>query len=393
MSIKTVKDFNSFAGKRVLVRCDFNVPLKEGSISDDTRIKAALPTIEYLKERGARIVLVSHLGRPEGKKNLKYSLKPVANRLSELLNQDVKMFSDCIGSEIVNNTLQMKDGDVVLLENVRFYAEEEKNDKNFAKKLSENGDVFVSDAFGAAHRAHASTVGVSDYLPSVGGFLMEKEDKFLGEVLKNPEKPFVSIIGGSKVSSKIAVLESLLSKSNVVVIGGGMAYTFLYSKGYSIGKSLLESEYIDTASSFLRKAKELGVKVILPLDHIVADDFNKNSTPEYIDSLNIPENKIGMDIGVNTLKEIEKVVKTAKTIIWNGPLGVFEFDSFSKGTSKVAEMVASCSGLTVVGGGDSVAAVNKFNLSDKITHVSTGGGASLEYLEGKILPGIKVLEK
>ncbi|MBB6208179.1 phosphoglycerate kinase [Borreliella lanei] len=392
MSIKTVKDFSSFAGKRALVRCDFNVPLKEGSISDDTRIKAALSTIEYLKERGARIVLISHLGRPEGKKNLKYSLKPVANRLSELLGQDVKMLSDCIGSEIVNSTLQMKDGDVVLLENVRFYLEEEKNDKNFAKKLSENGDVFVNDAFGAAHRAHASTVGVADYLPSVGGFLMEKEDKFLGGVLKNPERPFVSIIGGSKVSSKIAVLESLLSKSNVVVIGGGMAYTFLYSEGYSIGKSLLENEYIDIASSFLKKAKELGVKVILPLDHIVADDFNKNATPEYIDSFNIPENKIGMDIGANTLKEIEKVVKTAKTIIWNGPLGVFEFDLFSKGTAEVAEMVASCSGLTVVGGGDSVAAVNKFNLSDKITHVSTGGGASLEYLEGKILPGIKVLE-
>ncbi|EEF84200.1 phosphoglycerate kinase [Borreliella spielmanii] len=393
MAIKTLKDFNSFAGKRALVRCDFNVPLKEGNISDDTRIKAALPTIEYLRKRGAKVVLVSHLGRPEGKKNLKYSLKPVANRLSELLDQDVKMLSDCIGSEIVNSTLQMKDGDIVLLENVRFYAEEEKNDKNFAKKLSESGDVFVSDAFGAAHRAHASTVGVSEYLPSFGGFLMEKEDKFLGGVLKNPEKPFVSIIGGSKVSSKIAVLESLLSKSNVVVIGGGMAYTFLHSKGHSIGKSLLEMEYIDTASSFLRKAKELGVKVILPLDHIVADDFNKNSTPEYIDSFNIPENKIGMDVGVNTLKEIEEVVKTAKTIIWNGPLGVFEFNSFSKGTAKVAEMVASCSGLTVVGGGDSVAAVNKFNLSDKITHVSTGGGASLEYLEGKILPGIKVLEK
>ncbi|AJA89906.1 phosphoglycerate kinase [Borreliella chilensis] len=392
MSIKTVKDFN-FAGKRALVRCDFNVPLKEGIISDDTRIKAALSTIEYLKERGARVVLVSHLGRPEGKKNLKYSLKPVANRLSELLGQDVKMFSDCIGGEIVNNTLQMKDGDVVLLENVRFYIEEEKNDKNFAKQLSENGDVFVNDAFGAAHRAHASTVGVADYLPSVGGFLMEKEDKFLGGILKNPESPFVSIIGGSKVSSKIAVLESLLSKSNVVVIGGGMAYTFLHSEGYSIGKSLLEIEYIDIASSFLKKAKELNVKVILPLDHIVASSFNKNSIPEYIDSFNIPENKIGMDIGINTLKEIEKVISTAKTVIWNGPLGVFEFDLFSKGTAKVAEMVASCPGLTVVGGGDSVAAVNQFNLSDKITHVSTGGGASLEYLEGKVLPGIKVLEK
>ncbi|AWG42456.1 phosphoglycerate kinase [Candidatus Borreliella tachyglossi] len=392
MSIKTIKDFD-FLGKRALVRCDFNVPLKGGNISDDTRIMAALPTIEYLKAQGARVILMSHLGRPNGEKNLRYSLRPVAKRLSELLGQNIEILSDCIGDEVEAVVSCMKNGDIVLLENVRFYKEEEKNDCDFAKKLSRNGDVFVNDAFGTAHRAHASTSGVADYLPAVGGFLMEREDKFLGKILKNPESPFVSIIGGSKVSSKIEVLESLLPKSNAMVIGGGMAYTFLKVEGYSIGKSLLEDEYIDVATSFLRKAKELNVRVILPLDHVVASEFREDSIPEYVDSIDIPDGKIGMDIGKKTLREIEGVIRGAKTVIWNGPLGVFEFDSFSKGTAKVADCVASCAGVTVVGGGDSVAAVNKFNLADKITHVSTGGGASLEYLEGKILPGIKVLEK
>lgn len=391
MSIRTIKDCD-FSGKRALVRCDFNVPLREGNITDDTRIKAALPTIEYLKSQGARVVLMSHLGRPKGEKNLRYSLMPIARRLSELLGQDVKMLSDCIGDEIVTAVSCMQNGDVVLLENVRFYKEEEENSDAFAMQLSKSGDIFVNDAFGTAHRAHASTSGVASYLPAVGGFLMEREDKFLGKILKNPESPFVSIIGGSKVSSKIAVLESLLPKSNVMVIGGGMAYTFLKVEGYSIGKSLLENEYIDVASSFLKKAKELSVEVILPIDHVVASEFQEYSMPEYVDSVNIPDSKIGMDIGEKTLKKIEGVLSSAKTVIWNGPLGVFEFDSFAKGTAKVAEYVANCPGITVVGGGDSVAAVNKFNLSGKITHVSTGGGASLEYLEGKVLPGIKVLE-
>ncbi|QFP42238.1 phosphoglycerate kinase [Borrelia miyamotoi] len=392
MSIKTMKDFD-FLGKRALVRCDFNVPLKDGNITDDTRIRAALPTIEYLKSQGAKVVLMSHLGRPKGEKNLKYSLMPVAKRLSELLEQDVKMLPDCIGDEVSSVVSCMQNGEVVLLENIRFYKSEEENCDVFAKELSQNGDVFVNDAFGAAHRAHASTVGLAAYLPAVGGFLMEKENEFLGRILKNPEKPFVSIIGGSKVSSKIAVLESLLSKSDVMVIGGGMAYTFLKVEGHFIGKSLLENGYIDVAASFLKKAKELGVKIVLPIDHVVASEFKEDSIPEYIDSVDIPNYKIGMDIGEKTLRKIEKSLVHAKTVIWNGPLGVFEFDSFSKGTAKVAEYVASCSGITVVGGGDSVAAVNKFNLSEKITHVSTGGGASLEYLEGKILPGIKVLEK
>ncbi|WP_024654198.1 phosphoglycerate kinase [Borrelia persica] len=391
MSIKTIKDCD-FSGKRALVRCDFNVPLREGNIVDDTRIRAALPTIEYLKSQGARVVLMSHLGRPKGEKNMKYSLIPVAQRLSELLGQDVKMLSDCIGDEVLTAIASMKNGDIVLLENVRFYKEEEENSDAFAMQLSKSGDIFVNDAFGTAHRAHASTSGVAAYLPAVGGFLMEKEDEFLGKILKNPESPFVSIIGGSKVSSKIAVLESLLPKSNVMVIGGGMAYTFLKVEGYSIGKSLLEDEYVDVAASFLKKSKELNVKIILPIDHVVASEFQEYSTPEYVDSIDIPDNKIGMDVGEKTLKKIEEALIGAKTVIWNGPLGVFEFDSFAKGTAKVAEYVSNCSGITVVGGGDSVAAVNKFNLSGKITHVSTGGGASLEYLEGKILPGIKVLE-
>ncbi|WP_024655727.1 phosphoglycerate kinase [Borrelia hispanica] len=391
MSIRTIKDCD-FSGKRALVRCDFNVPLREGNITDDTRIKAALPTIEYLKSQGARVVLMSHLGRPKGEKNLRYSLMPIARRLSELLGQDVKMLSDCIGDEVVAAVSCMQNGDVVLLENVRFYKEEEENSDAFAMQLSKSGDIFVNDAFGTAHRAHASTSGVASYLPAVGGFLMEREDEFLGKILKNPESPFVSIIGGSKVSSKIAVLESLLPKSNVMVIGGGMAYTFLKVEGYSIGKSLLENEYIDIAASFLKKAKELSVEVILPIDHVVASEFQEYSMPEYVDFVNIPDNKIGMDIGEKTLEKIERVLSSAKTVIWNGPLGVFEFDAFAKGTAKVAEYVANCPGITVIGGGDSVAAVNKFNLSGKITHVSTGGGASLEYLEGKVLPGIKVLE-
>ncbi|WKC57643.1 phosphoglycerate kinase [Borrelia sp. P9F1] len=392
MAIKTIKDFN-FSGRRALVRCDFNVPLREGSISDDTRIRAALPTIEYLKARGARVVLMSHLGRPDGVRNLRYSLGPVARRLSELLGEDVKILSDCVGDDVFDTISLMKDGDVVLLENVRFHRGEEQNDSDFAEKLSRNGDVFVNDAFGTAHRAHASTAGVAVYLPAVGGFLMEKEDNFLGRILKNPESPFVSIIGGSKVSSKIGVLESLLPKSNVMVIGGGMAYTFLKVGGHSIGKSLIEDGYVGVAASFLKKAYDLNVRIILPLDHVVAGEFKADSIPEYVDSVDIPDGKIGMDIGDKTLREIEGALGSARTVIWNGPLGVFEFDSFSKGTARVANFVADCPGITVVGGGDSVAAVNKFNLAGKITHVSTGGGASLEYLEGKILPGIKVLEK
>lgn len=393
MAIKTVKDID-VKGKKVLVRCDFNVPLKDGVITDDTRIRAALPTIEYLLEQGAdKVILMSHLGRPKGEKNVKYSLAPVAKALSSLINKPVEMASDVIGSDVDSLIKNSPSGSIILLENVRFYSEEEKNNAEFAKKIASLGDIYVNDAFGTAHRAHASTEGLAHLLPSVGGLLMEKEDQFLGGVLNNPERPFIAIIGGSKVSSKINVLESLLPKATAMVIGGGMAYTFLKVQGHEIGTSLFEEEYMNTAKSFLDKAKEMGVKVVLPLDHIAADKFAEDAEPKLIDSIDIPSSLMGMDIGPKTVKEIEETLKGAKTIVWNGPMGVFEFEAFSKGTEAVANLVASSSATTVVGGGDSVAAINKFHLADKISHVSTGGGASLEYLEGIILPGIKVLEK
>lgn len=393
MAIKTVKDID-VKGKKVLVRCDFNVPLKDGVITDDTRIRAALPTIEYLLSQGAdKVILMSHLGRPKGEKNPKYSLAPVAKALSNLIGKPVEMASDVIGSDVDSLIKNSPSGSVILLENVRFYPEEEKNSPDFAKEIASLGDIYVNDAFGTAHRAHASTEGIAHLLPSVGGLLMEKEDQFLGGVLNNPEKPFIAIIGGSKVSSKINVLESLLPKATAMVIGGGMAYTFLKVQGHEIGTSLFEEEYMNTAKSFLEKAKEMGVKVILPLDHVIAEKFSEDAEPRMLDSIDIPAGWMGMDIGPKTVKEIEEALKGAKTIVWNGPMGVFEFEAFSKGTEAVANLVASSSATTVVGGGDSVAAINKFNLADKISHVSTGGGASLEYLEGIILPGIKVLEK
>lgn len=393
MAIKTVKDID-VKGKKVLVRCDFNVPLKDGVITDDTRIRAAIPTIEYLSSQGAdKIILMSHLGRPKGEKNPKYSLAPVAKALSDLIKKPVVMASDVIGQEVDSLVKNSPEGSIILLENVRFYSQEEKNDTQFAKEIASLGDIYVNDAFGTAHRAHASTEGLAHLLPSVGGFLMEKEDQFLGGVLNNPEKPFIAIIGGSKVSSKINVLESLLPKATAMVIGGGMAYTFLKVQGHEIGTSLFEEEYMNTAKSFLEKAKEQGVKVILPLDHVIADKFAEDAEPKMLDAIDIPAGYMGMDIGPKTVKEIEEALKGAKTIVWNGPMGVFEFEAFSKGTEAVANLVASSSATTVVGGGDSVAAINKFHLADKISHVSTGGGASLEYLEGVILPGIKVLEK
>ncbi len=392
MAKKTVKDVD-LNNKRVLMRVDFNVPVKDGVITDDTRIRAALPTIKYvLDQRGTSLVLMSHLGRPKGSVKPELSLKPVANRLSELLEREVKMAPDCIGGEVEKMASSLKAGEVLLLENLRFHAEEEKNDPEFAKALSNLGDIYVNDAFGTAHRAHASTEGVAHYLTAVAGFLMEKEIRFLGGVVENPEKPFVAIIGGAKVSTKIGVLESLLKNVNTLIIGGGMAYTFLKVKGHSIGKSLFEEEFVNTAKDLLEKAEEKGVTVLLPEDHLVASEFSENAQAEYIDSVDIPDGKIGMDIGEKTLATYRNVIAGAKTVVWNGPLGVFEFDNFAKGTLEVAKMVAECKGTTVVGGGDSVAAVNKFGLADKIDHVSTGGGASLEYLEGKELPGIKVLE-
>ena len=392
MVLNTIREAD-LKGKKVLIRVDFNVPLKDGVVTDNTRIKAALPTIKYILDNGASLVVMTHLGRPKGEKNEKYSLKPVAAEFERLLGSKVALASDVIGDEVKKEVEALKPGDVLLLENVRFYKEEEANDPEFAKTLASYGDIYCNDAFGTAHRAHASTEGVSHYLPSYAGFLIEKEVKFMAPLLENPEKPFVAIIGGSKVSSKITVLESLVRTCNTIVIGGGMAYTFLKVQGHTIGKSLVEDDYLETASSFLKKAAEKGVKVILPVDHVAAAEFDENAAPVAVDSVDIPADLMGMDIGPKTTAMIVEAVKGAKSVVWNGPMGVFEFAAFAKGTEEVAKALAASDATTVVGGGDSVAAINKFGLADKISHVSTGGGASLEFLEGKELPGIKALEK
>ncbi len=392
MGKKTVEDVD-LRGKRILCRVDFNVPIKDGRIGDDTRIQAALDTINYiLDQEGASLVLMSHLGRPKGKVVPEHSLKPVAQRLSELLRREVLMAPDCVGPEVEKQAGALKAGQVLLLENVRFHKEEEANDPDFAARLSRLGEIYVNDAFGSAHRGHASTEGVAHHLPGVAGFLMDKEIRFLGSVLENPEKPFIAIIGGAKVSTKIAVLESLLSNVSRFIIGGGMAYTFLKVQGHRVGNSLVEEEYLDTADSLLKKAKQKGVDILLPVDHLVASEFSDQAKAEYIATVDIPEGKIGMDIGKLTLARYNEAIATAKTLVWNGPLGVFEFAEFAQGTLETAKAVARCPGTTVIGGGDSVAAVKQFGLDDKITHVSTGGGASLEYLEGKELPGIVALQ-
>ena len=391
MAKKTVRDID-LRKKRVLVRVDFNVPLKEGKITDDTRITAALPTLNYiLDQKGSSLILMSHLGRPK-KPDVENSLKPVAERLSELLGRKVTLAPDCIGPEAEAVVKAMKPGDVVLLENVRFHPEEEKNDPEFAKKLASLGDVYVNDAFGTAHRAHASTEGIAKILPGVAGFLMEKEIRFLGGAFENPVKPFVAIIGGAKVSTKIAVLEALLPRVTTMIIGGGMSYTFLKVQGHTVGKSLVETDFIQTATSFLEKAKKGGAEVLLPVDHQVASEFSETARAELVDGIDVPEGKVSMDIGPKTVALFRERILKAKTVVWNGPMGVFEFPEFSKGTLEVAKAVADCKGTTVVGGGDSVAAVNKFGLADRITHVSTGGGASLEMLEGKKLPGVVALQ-
>jgi phosphoglycerate kinase len=391
MGKKTVRDLD-LRGKRVICRVDFNVPIKNGRITDDTRIRESLPTIRYiLDQKGTSLILMSHLGRPKDKPEPEYSLKPVAQRLSELLGKVVAMAPDCVGSAVEAQAKGLRAGEVLLLENVRFHKEETANSPDFAAKLAGLADVYVNDAFGSAHRAHASTEGVAHLLPAVAGFLMEKEIKFLGGVLQNPVKPFVAIIGGAKVSTKIAVLESLLPRVSALIIGGGMAYTFLKAQGRKIGKSLAEEDHLETARSLINKSAELKVQVLLPVDHQVAGEFSENAKAEYVAGVDVPDGKIGMDIGDRTLASYRPVIAAAKTVVWNGPLGVFEFPEFAKGTLEVAKMVAGCKGVTVVGGGDSVAAVQKFGLADKISHVSTGGGASLEFLEGKELPGIAAL--
>lgn len=390
---KTVKDL-SWAGKTAVMRCDFNVPLDGDRITDDIRIQAALPTIRYLIENGAAIVLMSHLGRPKGEPKPEFSLAPVANRLSELLGREVKFVaSDAVVDDEVRAAAKaLKAGDVMLIENVRYRKEEEKNDPGFAKDLSELGDVFVQEAFGTSHRAHASTTGIADYIPAVSGFLIEKELKFLGEAVNNPQRPFAAIMGGAKVKDKIPVITNLLDKVDILIIGGGMAYTFFKAQGYSIGKSLLDEEGLELAADILKKAEDKGVRFMLPVDVVAADEFANDSPHDVYPADSIPDDRMGLDIGPETVKLYGDALRSAKTVVWNGPMGVFEMDTFAAGTKAIAEILAEIDAVTVIGGGDSAAAVAKFGLADKMTHISTGGGASLEFLEGRALPGIEVIE-
>ena len=392
MAKKTIQDID-VSGKRVLVRVDFNVPLAEdGTVSDDKRIVAALPTIRYLLEHNAKVILCSHLGRPKGQVNPKYSLAPVGARLSELL-PDTKIWfaEDTVGESAKTAIDDMKDGEIVLLENVRFYPEEEKNDPEFAKKLASLADIFVSDAFGTVHRAHASTAGVAAYLPAVAGFLIGKELGVMGEALDNPKRPFVAILGGAKVADRIGVIKNLLGKCDSLIIGGGMAYTFLKAQGYGIGTSLLDAESIDLAKDIMAEAKAKNVNFLLPIDTVVATEFDANAEHKVVPSTEIPDGWMGMDIGPKTAELFKKTIVEAATVVWNGPMGVFEFPAFAEGTKKVAEACAECAGTTIIGGGDSASAVKKLGFADKMTHISTGGGASLEFLEGKTLPGVAVL--
>lgn len=393
MNKKTVKDID-VNGKKVLVRCDFNVPIdsETGKITDNRRIRAALPTIQYLLDHNAKVILCSHLGRPKGEFNLKYSLKPVAEELSKLLNKDVKLAKDVIGESAKELTSNMKEGDIVLLENVRFHKEEEQNNPEYSKALASMAEIYVNDAFGTAHRAHSSTTGVADYLPAVSGFLIEKELEFLGGALENPKHPFVAILGGAKVSDKIGVIENLLDKVDTLIIGGGMAYTFYKAQGHHIGTSICEEDKLDLAKSILEKAQEKGVKLLLPVDNHVSSEYSNNGEDKIVDSTEIPDGFMGLDIGPKTIEKFEEAVKDAKTVVWNGPLGVCEFDKFATGTKAVATMLSKIGATTIIGGGDSAAAIEKLGLADKMTHISTGGGASLEFLEGKTLPGIACLQ-
>ena len=392
MAKKTIEDIN-VTGKKVLVRVDFNVPLTEdGQVSDDKRIVAALPTIRYLLDHKAKVILCSHLGRPKGKADPKYSLAPVARRLAELLpDTKIRFATDTIGESAKAAIAELQEGEIVLLENVRFHKEETDNDPAFAKALASLADIYVSDAFGTVHRAHASTAGVAAYLPAVAGFLIGKELGVMGAALEHPERPFVAILGGAKVADKIGVITNLLSKCDSLIIGGGMAYTFLKAKGYEIGDSLLDADSIDLAKSLMQQAADKGVNLLLPVDNVVADRFDADADHKVVKSSEIPAGWQGMDIGPETVKLFSETIVNAKTVIWNGPMGVFEFPAFAEGTKKVAEACAACKGTTIIGGGDSASAVKKLGFADKMTHISTGGGASLEFLEGKVLPGVAVL--
>lgn len=397
MAKKSVGDLTEadLKGKRVFVRADFNVPLKEGVITDDTRIRGAIPTIKYLKDKGAKVLLSSHLGRPKDGPEPKFSLAPVTPRLGELLGCEVALVSDCIGDAVKAHTEGMKDGDVCLLENVRFYKEEEKNDPAFAEKLAANADLFVNDAFGTAHRAHGSTEGVAKFLkPSVAGFLLQKELDYLQGAVDEPKRPFAAIVGGSKVSSKISVIEAMLSKVDKLVLGGGMVFTFLKARGLDVGASLVEDDQLELAKKLEKIAAEKGVKLFLATDVVVADKFDAEANTQIVDVNSIPEGWMGLDIGPNSIKDITEGLADCKTVIWNGPMGVFEMEKFAKGTNSVAECLADLTSkgcITIIGGGDSVAAVEKAGLGEKMSHISTGGGASLELLEGKVLPGVAAL--
>ena len=392
MNKKTVKDID-LKGKKVFVRCDFNVPMDENqNITDNTRIKAALPTIKYLLEQNCKIILASHLGRPKGEVKPEFSLKPVAKELSKLLGKDIIMANDVIGEDATSKAENLKEGEIMLLENVRFHREETDNDPEFAKKLASMAEIFVNDAFGTAHRAHASTTGIADYIPGVAGFLIEKELKFLGNAINNPERPFVAILGGAKVSDKIGVIDSLLDKVDTLMIGGGMAYTFFKAQGYNVGNSLCEVEKTGLALQAMEKAKAKGVKLLLPIDTKVGKEFKPDTESKTVAWTEIPDDWEGFDIGEKTIEMFKKELQNAKTVIWNGPLGLFEFDQFAIGTNEIAKTLADLDATTILGGGDSAAAVTKAGLADKMTHISTGGGASLEFLEGKKLPGIECLQ-
>ncbi len=391
MNKLTIEDID-VRGKRVLVRVDFNVPMDEkGNVTDDTRIRAALPTINYLKSQGAKVILISHFGRPKGQVKEEFRMDPVAQELADLLGEEIGKADDCIGPAAENEIRMMEEGEVLLLENVRFYPEEEKNNADFARKLASLADVYVNDAFGTAHRAHASTAGVAKFLPAAAGYLMQKEIEFMGKALENPDRPFVAIIGGAKVSDKIGVIENLLTKVDTLIIGGGMANTFLKAQGYDIGKSLLEEDKIALAKSLINLAQEKGVNLLLPKDVVIADKFAADAKHNIVAASEIPSDWMALDIGPEASKEFAEAVKDAKTVVWNGPMGVFEMDAFAKGTENVAKSLAESGAISIVGGGDSVAAVEKMGVADKMSHISTGGGASLEFLEGKELPGIVAL--
>ncbi|HHW36076.1 MAG TPA: phosphoglycerate kinase [Bacillales bacterium] len=391
MNKKSIRDID-VKGKKVFCRVDFNVPMHDGQVTDDTRIKAAIPTIQHLSGQGAKVILASHLGRPKGKVVEEMRLNAVATRLSELIGKPVKKTDEAYGPDVEQEIGQMQDGDLLLLENVRFYAGEEQNDPELARVFAALADIYVNDAFGTAHRAHASTEGIAHHLPAVAGFLMEKELEVLGKALSNPERPFTAIIGGAKVKDKIGVIDHLLEKVDNLIIGGGLAYTFVKAQGFEIGKSLLEEERIDLAKSFIEKAKEKGVNFLMPIDTVVANEFSPDAEAKVVEINQIPAGWQGLDIGPKTIELYRDVIQNSKLVIWNGPMGVFEYEKFADGTKGVADALAGAENTyTVIGGGDSAAAVEKFNVADKMDHISTGGGASLEFMEGKELPGVAAL--